>query len=146
MTAYRQNSWSHLIGAFVEIRRNNQVFRTGFVDDVMPDSSALWLAADQNHSRILFDAAQGFEVWVESRELEGQGRYRMTACALDSNGDYSQLRTSRNSTSARENPSGLFAILKGLQPSHRREASVLMSSSLGTLPADNAVKAGVLEA
>jgi hypothetical protein len=114
MTAYRQNSWSHLIGAFVEIRRNNEVVRTGFIDEAMPDSSALWLAADQTHPRILFDAAQGFEVWVESRELEGQGRYRMTASALDSNGDYSQLRTSRNSTSALEKPSGLFAILKGL--------------------------------
>lgn len=88
MTAYPYNRWSHLIGAFVEIRRNNQVFRTGFVDEAMPDSSALWLASDQNHSRILIEAAEGFEVWVESRELEGLYRYRMTAAALNSGDDF----------------------------------------------------------
>jgi hypothetical protein len=87
MTAYRYDSWSHLIGAFVEIRRNNQVFRTGFVDEAMPDSSALWLASDQSHSRILIDAAEGFEVWVESQELKGLYRYRMTAAGLHSNDD-----------------------------------------------------------
>jgi hypothetical protein len=85
MTARRYNSWTHLIGAFVEVRKDDQVFRTGFVDNAMPDSSALWLAADEGHSRILIEAAEGYEVWVESRELEGQVRYRMTASSLQFN-------------------------------------------------------------
>lgn len=29
----------------------------------MPDSSVLWLAADQNAGRELFEAGEGYEMW-----------------------------------------------------------------------------------
>lgn len=82
MTAYRHNQWSQLIGAFVEVRRNYEAFRAGFVEDAMPDSSALWLAADLTHGRVLIEASEGYQVWVEPRELEGKNSYRMAAAVL----------------------------------------------------------------
>jgi hypothetical protein len=82
MTSYRHNDWNQLIGAFVEIRQNEVTLRKGYVEEAMPDSSALWLAADQEHSRAIFEVAEGHEVWVEPRELEGKLTYRMTASAL----------------------------------------------------------------
>lgn len=100
MTAYPHHSWGHLIGAFVEVRKDDQVFQTGLVDNAMPDSSALWLAPDDSRGRILIDAAEGYEVWVESRELEGQVRYRMTASALHSNDDV--LSTGNYTEAARQ--------------------------------------------
>jgi hypothetical protein len=82
MTAYRHNDWNRLIGAFVEVRRNQEFFRSGLVDEAMPDSSALWLAADESHTRILIEAAEGYAVRVEPRALEGKLSYRMTTSAL----------------------------------------------------------------
>ncbi|MDQ0121034.1 hypothetical protein AB0280_01185 [Pseudarthrobacter sp902506025] len=50
-TARKHTEWSLLVNALVEIRYNGQVLRTGFVEDAMPDSSALWIAADSKNSR-----------------------------------------------------------------------------------------------
>ena len=82
MPTYRHNNWNQLIGAFVEIRQNCVALRAGYVEDAMPDSSVLWLAADEHHGRALFEAAEGHVVWVEPRELEGKLTYRMTSTAL----------------------------------------------------------------
>jgi hypothetical protein len=71
MAGYRHDDWNQLIGALVEVRKKGEAFRTGFVDDAMPDSSALWLAADGSYERILIEAAEGYEVWAEARELRG---------------------------------------------------------------------------
>lgn len=60
-----------LIDALVEIRHNGQVVRTGFVEDAMPDSSALWIAADSTNSRQMFEASQAHEVWVTPQQLGG---------------------------------------------------------------------------
>lgn len=49
--------WNRLTGATVEIRRNGELIRTGTVDDVMPDSTALWLAADSSHPQAIYEAA-----------------------------------------------------------------------------------------
>lgn len=48
-TPRKHGDWSLLINALVEIRQNGQVIRTGFVEDVMPDSSVLWLASDRDN-------------------------------------------------------------------------------------------------
>ena len=69
--------WSLLINALVEIRHNGHVIRTGIVEDAMPDSSALWIAADSN-PRQMFEACQGHQVWVTPQELSGGLSYRMT--------------------------------------------------------------------
>jgi hypothetical protein len=66
----------------VEVRKDHKFFRTGFVDSAMPDSSALWLALDGPNDRILIAKAEGYEVWVEPRELDGSRTYRMALAAL----------------------------------------------------------------
>jgi len=71
MPAYRHEDWSQLVGAHVEVRINKQCLRTGYVEDAMPDSSALWLAADELDSRTLIAKVEGYEVWVEPAALEG---------------------------------------------------------------------------
>lgn len=82
MCPYRHDAWQNLVGARVEVRKNGAVVREGLVDDAMPDASALWIAADGSTSRELIEAAEGFEVWVEPRKLEGKLAYRMTSSAL----------------------------------------------------------------
>ncbi len=82
MPAYRHDDWSQLVSAFVEVRKDWQHLRYGFVDDAMGDSSALWLAADGLDGRVLISKAEGYEVWVEPRQLEGALAYRMTSSSL----------------------------------------------------------------
>ena len=75
MPSYRQEEWNQLVGAFVEVRNNKRRLRSGLVDAAMPDSSALWLAADGFDGRTLISKAEGFEVWVEHQQLEGGSAY-----------------------------------------------------------------------
>lgn len=82
MTFYRHDAWRDLIGALVEVRKDGTIRGGGLVDDVMPDSSALWIAADGSANRVLIEAAEGYEVWVEPRPLEGKRAYRMTSSLL----------------------------------------------------------------
>jgi hypothetical protein len=82
MAKYRHYDWARLIGAPVEIRNHGEIVRAGTVDDAMPDSSMIWIASDGHSTRTLFDASQGFQVWVEPRQLEGSFSYRMTRRAL----------------------------------------------------------------
>jgi len=70
--------WSLLINTFVEIRLHGQVIRTGFIEDAMPDSSALWVAADRHGPRQMFEACEGHQIWVTPQELSGNLSYRMT--------------------------------------------------------------------
>ena len=77
-TAHKHVEWSLLINTFVEIRLHGQVIRTGFVEEAMPDSSTLWIAADQDGPRQMFETAQGHQVWVTPQELSGRLNYRMT--------------------------------------------------------------------
>lgn len=81
MHAYRHEDWSQLVGAFVEVRLNMRCLRSGYVDDAMPDSSALWLAADELASRTLFAKVEGYEVWVELNE-GGEMACRMISSVL----------------------------------------------------------------
>lgn len=76
--------WRRLIGALVEIRRYDQAVRTGFVEDAMPDSSVLWIAADGVHLRNMYEAAENCKAWVEPQQLTGGAAYRMTSARLDS--------------------------------------------------------------
>lgn len=82
MPAYRREDWSQLIGAFVEVRVKGRCLRTGYVDDAMPDSSALWLAADEISSRTLIAKAEGYEVWLEPNDPEGSMTYPIAASGL----------------------------------------------------------------
>ena len=75
---YRMKEWNLLAGAPVEITRWGTLVRAGIVEDVMQDSSLLWVAADGVQGRELFSAADNYEVWIEPRLLDGNMRYRMT--------------------------------------------------------------------
>jgi hypothetical protein len=71
--------WNRLIGVPVEIRQYGRVVRSGVVDDVMPDSSMLWLMADSAHGRTLFHAAEDYEVWIEPELLEAHHLLQVAA-------------------------------------------------------------------
>ncbi|MDR6791862.1 hypothetical protein J2X12_001289 [Pseudarthrobacter oxydans] len=77
MESYRLGDWCRLIGIPVEVRKDFELVRSGVVDDAMEDSSALWIAADASGGRALFAAAEGYEVWIRPRELEGRLCYKM---------------------------------------------------------------------
>ncbi|MFD0046263.1 hypothetical protein ACFVGV_13855 [Pseudarthrobacter scleromae] len=79
MESYRFSDWCRLIGIPVEVRKDFELVRSGVVDDAMEDSSALWIAADASGGRALFAAAEGYEVWIRPRELEGRLCYKMAA-------------------------------------------------------------------
>lgn len=78
MTLYKHEDWTQLINASVVVRQHGRTIRTGVVDSVMPDSSALWIAAEGVQPRQLFDAALGYEVWVAPQEQSGAATYRST--------------------------------------------------------------------
>lgn len=82
MTLRQYPNWNGLIGALIEIRQHNRPIRTGIVDDAMPDSSVLWLAADGLEQRTMYEAALKYEAWVEPRQLAGTNCYRMTSAML----------------------------------------------------------------
>ncbi|MEV8132347.1 hypothetical protein AB0O54_14530 [Pseudarthrobacter oxydans] len=79
MESYRLSDWCRLIGIPVEVRKDFELVRSGVVDDAMEDSSAPWIAADASGGRALFAAAEGYEVWIRPRELEGRLCYKMAA-------------------------------------------------------------------
>ncbi len=82
MAKKRYREWNRLRGAEVEVRHDGNIVRVGTVDEVMEDSSAIWIATQGCVTRQLFEVALGYEVWVEPRLLEGPNSYRMTASAL----------------------------------------------------------------
>jgi hypothetical protein len=90
-TPRKHVEWSLLLNTFVEIRLNGQVLRTGFVEDAMPDSSALWIAADRHGPRQMFEACEGHQVWVTPQELCGELRYRMTAKQMFETGSHKRV-------------------------------------------------------
>ena len=69
MKSYRCDDWNRLTGAKVEIHKRGQFVRAGIVDAVMPDATVLWLAADHNGNRELFESAEGYEVWTDVHDL-----------------------------------------------------------------------------
>ncbi len=69
MKSYRCDDWSSLAGATVEMHRRGQLVRSGVVDAVTHDASILWLAADYNGNRALFESAEGYEVWADPKDL-----------------------------------------------------------------------------
>lgn len=56
--------WQDRVGEIAEIRRDEYIVRRGIIEEVMPDGSGLWLAADLNRGREYFHKDLGFELWV----------------------------------------------------------------------------------
>ncbi len=59
-----QSDWAALIGAEVEVKMDGKCVRSGLVDDAMPDSSIIWLAADHRNPRTLYEAQEGYRIWA----------------------------------------------------------------------------------
>ena len=55
-------NWSQLVGEHVEVWLEGEYIRNGRVEDVMPDDSILWVAAEGARTRQLFDKFSGYEV------------------------------------------------------------------------------------
>lgn len=82
MPARKHDDWALLVNTPVEIRREGEVLRVGVVEDAMPDSSALWIAAEGALPRQMFEASLGHEVWFTPQELTGNARYKLTAARV----------------------------------------------------------------
>jgi hypothetical protein len=63
-TTHRTDEWQSLPGAMVEVRRRGEEYRSGVVEDAMPDASGIWLAADGALGRELIEKAEGYEIWT----------------------------------------------------------------------------------
>jgi len=63
-TTHRTDEWQSLPGATVEVRRRGEQYRSGLVEDAMPDASGIWLAADGAFGRELIEKAEGYEIWT----------------------------------------------------------------------------------
>lgn len=63
--------WATLSRQFVEARRGSGIYRRGYVDDVMPDGSGLWMAADGILGRELIWREQGSTVGTLHRPVAG---------------------------------------------------------------------------
>jgi hypothetical protein len=62
---HRCDEWSKLLGAHVEVRKNGAALRTGVVEAVMPDQSALWLGMTGNNPRCMIFSSDGYEMWTD---------------------------------------------------------------------------------
>jgi hypothetical protein len=70
------DQWQALAGELVEVRLGGHLYRTGVVDDVMPDASGLWIARDGLFPRKFIDAASGFEVWTSLYPRSGSDGFQ----------------------------------------------------------------------
>lgn len=59
-----QPDWQRALGQYVEIRRHSAVVRTGTVEAVMPDCSILWISAAGPQPRVLYERAEGYQVYA----------------------------------------------------------------------------------
>jgi hypothetical protein len=61
--------WDSLAGAIVDVYLHHDFHRRGVVEDVMPDSSGLWIAAESPCTREFIDKASGYTLKTEPRAL-----------------------------------------------------------------------------
>ncbi|MBT2596703.1 hypothetical protein [Arthrobacter sp. ISL-72] len=55
--------WQLLIGSWIELRRGDQLVRTGEVEAVTSDSSIMWLKFNGTHPRQLVAKTDGYAVY-----------------------------------------------------------------------------------
>jgi hypothetical protein len=58
------DQWQSLAGTIVEVTRNGELHRRGFVDAALADGSGFWLASDGTDTRKFIDKASGYEAWT----------------------------------------------------------------------------------
>lgn len=58
-----QPDWKRALGHYVEVRRFGEIVGTGTVEEVMPESSILWISAEGAFLRYMVERAEGYEVY-----------------------------------------------------------------------------------
>ena len=76
MVSYPFHDWARLTGSRVEVRRGGMYVRTGEVDAATTDSTIIWLALEGTLGRVLIDKSQGYEIWIEPRQLREIATHR----------------------------------------------------------------------
>lgn len=68
----RMTQWKYLWREeFVELRRAGQVTATGWVDDLTPDGTIIWICLTGGMGRTMIHRSDGFDIWrVDSRILQ----------------------------------------------------------------------------
>ncbi|MCA4134560.1 hypothetical protein [Arthrobacter sp. M4] len=56
--------WGQLVGRTVEVWRLGEYVVTGIVEQAAADDSVLWIAAEGNRTRKLFDKLSGYQMWA----------------------------------------------------------------------------------
>ena len=66
-----ESHWGELIGQQIQIRKDGDLIRIGYVEDVTYAGDGLWLETHGNDLRMLFMKADGYSVTVVARVDEG---------------------------------------------------------------------------
>jgi hypothetical protein len=64
VSLHLQPDWHRSVGQYVEVRLHGRPVRTGIVEAVMPDCSALWMAADGADGRQMLAKADGYQIFT----------------------------------------------------------------------------------
>lgn len=73
----RREDWERLSGRVVQLRKGRKKIRSGVVDAVMDDGSALWLAQEGVFGRVLIEKAEDYEIWADrSKESTESGKHQ----------------------------------------------------------------------
>lgn len=64
MKLHLQPDWNLALGQYVEVQRNGRTTRTGIVEQVMPNGSILWLAAEGVEPREMVERADGSKIYA----------------------------------------------------------------------------------
>jgi hypothetical protein len=70
------DEWHSLKGRVVNVRHNGHFYRQGWVEEVMPEGTGLWLAAYGPAGRELLWQGEGFTVHTVQSPQETTGRFR----------------------------------------------------------------------
>lgn len=74
----RMTQWKYLWrDEFVELRRGDRVTATGWVDDLTPDGTIIWICLTGGMGRVMIHRSDGLDIWrVDSRILQDRSFHR----------------------------------------------------------------------
>jgi hypothetical protein len=61
---HRTDEWQSLRGTFVEVCIRGKLYRSGYVDEAMPDATGVWIAAHGAFGREFIQKADDYEIWT----------------------------------------------------------------------------------
>jgi len=74
----RMTQWKYLWREeFVELRRGARVTAAGWVDDLTPDGTIIWICLTGGMGRVMIHRSDGLEIWrVDSRILQDRSLHQ----------------------------------------------------------------------